>query len=75
MHGVRFKLFFHILNNWYVFQISVSEKDYQLPPIELLRQRKIYRRPTPKYNYIMLDKSSPDKCQKTTDNPKVRQVP
>ncbi|CAB4011667.1 Hypothetical predicted protein [Paramuricea clavata] len=49
--------------------VSMSVKDYQLPPIELLRQRKIYRRPTPEYNYIMLDKSSPDKCQKTTDTP------
>lgn len=54
-----------------IFQISVSQKDYQLPSTELLRRHKIQRKPIPEYDYIMLDKTSLDKCQKSTGNLKV----
>ena len=38
--------------------ISVNDKDYQIPSTELLRRHKIYRRPSPEYDYILLDKNS-----------------
>lgn len=50
----------------------MSKKDYQLPPIELLGQHKIHRRPAPQYNYILLENNSPDKCETTVGNQKVK---
>ena len=55
-----------------MFKILVSRKDYQLPPVHLLAQHKIYRKPSLQYNYISQEQDTPDKWQTTTDNQKVK---